>query len=275
MPKRRSALIGALAGALALAAGAAQANPWFERCMSPDSSAAQLADSCKRALDYGGLEKREQAMAWTNMGVGYAELGRHGEALDAYDGAAKADPSYFGLYPNRALSREARGQVRGALQDYETALKMKPGDTGSLMGRGALYLKRGVPDRALADFEAILAKDPRQPDALYNAGSALIALGRTADAERMYSRLIAAAPGDASAWLQRGLARRESAPDAAAADFAKAMELDPFWPDPYVARGQLRDQQGNREGANGDFRRAFELGYQSEWLMQRVQSIGG
>jgi Flp pilus assembly protein TadD len=58
-------------------------------------------------------------------------------------------------------------------------------------------------------------------------------------------------------------------------DFAKAMELDPFWPDPYVARGQLLDRQGDEEAANRDFRRAFELGYQSEWLTQRVQSIGG
>lgn len=266
--------VAALAVALFAAAQPAQANPHLKVCLDPGVSAQTMADFCQRALDFGFLSADEEAAALTNIGVGLSELGRYGDALAAFDKAIARNPRFFAAYPNRALAREKRGQVKGALDDYETALRMRPRDVGSLIGRGVLYLRRGVLDLALQDFEKAARADRRSLDAQYNLGLTYLALGRYGQAASALTAALRIAPSDPQSYLQRGLALRTLDAAGAERDFAKAMELRPWWSEPYVARGQMRDARGDREGANADFRKAFELGHQAEWLNQRISEIG-
>ena len=53
--------------ALAFAAGPASAQVHLRNCMEAKGASASLADSCRRALDAGGLSARQQAGAWVNM----------------------------------------------------------------------------------------------------------------------------------------------------------------------------------------------------------------
>ena len=136
---RRRLLALSLAPAMAGGwAGAAMANPHMKTCLDPDFTAPTIANFCTRALDWGGLKPAEAAAAWTNLGVANSELGRHGQALQAYDAAVAADPAFQPAYANRALAREKRGQVKGALDDFDRALRLNPADAGSLIGRAAL-----------------------------------------------------------------------------------------------------------------------------------------
>jgi len=68
------------------------------------------------------------------------------------------------------------------------------------------------------------------------------------------------APYVERAYVSRGLAELSAARfDAAAADFARALELNPRSPDAYLGRGTLRLRQGELAGALADFDRAIAL----------------
>jgi tetratricopeptide (TPR) repeat protein len=276
MNRIKSSLIPAALAAATLGLGtAASANPHLKVCLDPTVSAQTLADFCQRAVDFGFLSDEQEAAALTNIGVGLSELGRHGDALAAYDKAVARKPDFFAVYPNRALAREKQGQVKGALDDYAVALRLRPRDVGSLIGRGALYLKRGVADLALKDFEAAARADRSSLDAQYNLGLAHLALGRPGEAASAFTAALRIDPNDAYSHYQRGVALRAIDPAGAERDLARAIELRPQWAEPHVARGEMRDAAGDREAANADFRRAFELGYKAEWLNQRINEIGG
>ena len=61
----------------------------------------------------------------------------------------------------------------------------------------------------------------------------------------------------------------------AAEDFDKALSMAEEWGLAWFVRGRYRDGLGDREGANADFLRAYELGHSDPWLIQRVREISG
>jgi len=275
MRKSAAARLALAAALLAAPAGPARANEAFRTCMDPDVSSATMVDFCKRAVEWGGLTRREQAAAWTNVGVGLSELGRHGDALSAYDRAVAADPRFAPAYQNRALARQKRGMVKGALEDFAAALKLDPRDAPTLVARGVFYLERGLPEEALKDLDRAVRFDRDSADAWYHRGRALLMLGETGKAAESFTRTLRLDPNDAAARLQRAAARAKSDPRRARADYDAAVRLAPNWAEAFAARGRFLDAQGDRAGADADFRRAFELGYQAEWLNRRIEAMGG
>lgn len=264
-----------LIAALSLAAAPAAANPWLEPCLKAEGASTTLADRCGRALDWGGLSAREQAAAWTNIGVANAELGRDGDAMGAFDRAAAADPRFAPAFVNRALARARRGMTEAALEDWSRAAALRPDDPEPRLGRASLQLQRGRPEAALEDLNAALALDPENADAHFNRGLALAALNRREAAARAFSRVLALAPGDASAHLRRGLLHAESDPERALADLSEAVRLAPDWAEAWATRGRLQERLGRREAAAEDYRRAFELGHQAQWLNRKIEELGG
>ena len=61
----------------------------------------------------------------------------------------------------------------------------------------------------------------------------------------------------------------------AIADFDQAAKLSPTWAAPWFLSGRIMDRIGRTSDANQRFRRAFELGYNDPWLLNRIQSLGG
>lgn len=253
----------------------ALANPHYAVCIDPAVSVETMADFCRRALDWGGLDRWKQAAAWTNIGFAFAAQNSHGQAIDAFDRAIQIDSRFADAFVMRARSRERRGQVRGALEDYAAALEINPRDYGALTGRGAFYMRRNIFDLAYADFDRAVGVAPRDPDAQFNRGLALSRLGRRAAAITAFSAVLRLNPNDANAYLQRGLVHGLTDTAAAEADFAAAIRLSPQLAAAFVARGRLFDETGRTDQADKDFRRAFELGYQAEWLTERISRMGG
>ena len=82
-------------------------------------------------------------------------------------------------------------------------------------------------------------------------------------------------PDDAGAYLNRGRARAGLGHPGAGPDFDQAIALAPEWGGAWFVRGRYRDRQGQRDAANGDFIRAYELGYPDPWLQKRIREISG
>lgn len=262
---------------LNLGSGAAQAqlNTMIEICGSTDASPREIVNFCQRALASDQLDARTAAQVRANLGVGWFELGEYSNALAEYDRALASAPDLLGAYLNRARTYERLGRLRDAAADYATVIQRDPRAADAYLGRGAMLLANGDPGRSLDDFDQAIRLQPGWVSPIFNRGMAHHQLGMWLEAERDFSTVIQRNPDDAAAYLNRARARAGAGNRAAGADFDRAIKIDPEWGGAWFARGQYWEAQGNREAANRDFLRAYELGYPDPWLVQRVQEISG
>ena len=93
---------------------------------------------CDKALAGG-----PNAAVLSYKGIALAALGRHGEALGAYDRAAEIDPGNAGHHAGRGDALSALGRRGEALGAYDRAGEINPGGAGHHAGRGAMLAALG------------------------------------------------------------------------------------------------------------------------------------
>ena len=104
------------------------------------------------------------------------------------------------------------------------------------------YIARGQYDLALTRLDAALAIEPGYRPAIGNRGFIELQQGRIADARRTFEKLVSSDPKDARAWFNLGnVELAAGAPERAAAHFAKALELEPFFQAAADALAQARE----------------------------------
>jgi tetratricopeptide (TPR) repeat protein len=156
--------------------------------------------------------------AWsiTNHGVVLIALGRHTEALTAFDQALTLDPKHapslvergnaqlaldrhvealasydraLGLVAEHGEAWCGRGKALRALNrpadaliSFDRALRIRSGDGVALEHRGHALRDLGRREEALRCYRLALVIQPKSPDLLYLCGAVLIELGRNAEA---------------------------------------------------------------------------------------------
>jgi tetratricopeptide (TPR) repeat protein len=279
----RRILVGGLIGgfaALALAAGLtvparAQLHNAVEVCGDLKAEPRDLVRFCRMALDTGKLEPLAAAQVNANLGVGYFELGRYADAVDAYTAAIADAPRMVAPYVNRARAYERLRRPDEAAADYGEAIGLDPDAADAYLGRGVLLLRHGQTQAAIEDFTAAIRTEPDWIAPRFNRGVAYLDTGAHAEAARDFAEVLRRNPEDAAAWVNRGRALAAAGDPDAKAHFDAAIRLDPEWSGAWFARGKYHDAEGAREAANADFLRAYELGYADPWLIQRVREISG
>ena len=257
------------------APASAQIESLIEVCGDPQASPRDIVNFCQRALSSGKLDERASAQVRANLGVGFFELGQYRDAIAEYSRAIEAEPQMIAAYLNRARAYERLKQLREAAADYARALEIDPRAADAHLGRGAMLLGNGDPGRSIEDFSRAIRLQPGWIAPYFNRGMAYLQLGYWAESAEDFSVVIERNPQDAAAYLNRARARAGAGLASAGADFDRALEIDPEWGGGWFARGQYWETQGNREAANRDFLRAYELGYPDPWLHQRVRDILG
>jgi tetratricopeptide (TPR) repeat protein len=264
----------AVAAGLAVPA-AAQLRNAVEVCGNPKAAPRDIVRFCRMALDTGKLEPMAAAQVNANLGVGYFELGRYDDAVEAYTAAIADAPQMVAAYVNRARAYERLRRPEEAAVDYTQAVALDPDAADAFLGRGVLMLRHGEAQRAIDDFRAALRAEPDWIAPRFNLGVAYLDTGANAEAAKEFAEVLRQNQEDAAAWMNRGRALAAMGDPDAEAHFNAAIKLDPEWAGAWFARGQYHDQQGAREAANADFLRAYELGYADPWLIQRVREISG
>jgi len=136
--------------------------------------------------------KASSALLWDRGNV-YMEMGSTDIAISEFDAAIKIAPTSALYFEARADAHLKKKNFVAALSDVEKALELSPGSATALLGRGNIRRDQGSFDLALADYQASLEKDR-----------------------------------SARAHLNRGmLYQLMKKPAEAAADFRKALELEP------------------------------------------------
>ena len=178
-----------------------------------------------------------------NLGFGLAQLGRHQEAVQAYERALEIEPDYGFAHNNlgNALDKvgnrqEAIGHFRKALELDPTyaeahhnlanvlveenrlgealehsreAVRLRPDFAEAQNNLGNLLTRRGDAAEAVSHYRSALELKPGYAEAHNNLANALVALGRLREAISHYSEAIRIRPGYPEAQRNRELVLME------------------------------------------------------------------
>jgi Tfp pilus assembly protein PilF len=124
---------------------------------------------------------------------------------------------------------------------------------------GASYLDGDRAADALPHLEAAVRLNPRLATAQADLGSAQLAQGNRAGALDHLRRAAALAPHDATIAFNLGNVLAAASPSAAAAQYARALAINPDYADAHVNLGNLLFRQGRMADALPHFARAATL----------------
>jgi Flp pilus assembly protein TadD len=138
------------------------------------------------------------ATAGEHVAQAAAESGDFSLAAQIYARAAAANPADTAAQL-RYADALARGGDMAAARDLLKSRLATVSDPVQLRdGLGSIYVVTGQPALAIAEYDAVLAARPDDMRALVNKGVALDLLGRHDDAQVLYRKALALAPGDAA-----------------------------------------------------------------------------
>ncbi len=161
-------------------------------------------------------------------GIEMREMAAGGDAAQKADAATKAEEQF-------AL----------AVADYDAAIKASPKSDFLFLGRGAVQSVRGKYDLALVDYDEYVKRKPAEARAYNDRGTIY---NEQAKLEKASEKSVEA-----------GIKKAAPTFDKAAADFSKAVELDPKYVLGYVNRASTYTQVLKLDEALADFSKAIEI----------------
>lgn len=215
----------------------------------------------------------DDSLALSDRGVLWREKGDLERAIADFTAAIARDPlprsevggrGHVNVYANRGLAFWAKGDIDHALADFDAAVARDPQDVEARYHRAQIRVARRDLTGAVADLDEVIRRDPTLADAYYLRGAARYDLYMTvspwidprdlAGAIADFGDVIRLQPDNASAFYARGLADSISGEnDRAAADFAKAVEINPFHKDALAALKALRPDYQPAKNPVGDW----------------------
>ncbi len=169
-----------------------------------------------------------------------------GNAALRAENFAEAEAAFsrcLALATHRGLVRFARGYARlcnqdysGAIQDFTVVLEGDPVNIDAMIHRALAYHGRREYAQALTDLETALEQGTSQTRPYFVLAAIYRAQGDHRAADRVRAEGRRRRPTDPASWLARGLDSAREDPEAALADFAAALRLDP------TSRRALRSQ---------------------------------
>ena len=93
------------------------------------------------------------AVAYNNRGLAYANKGQHDRAIEDYNKAIQLNPNDALTYSARGNAYSNKGQYDRAIEDYNKAIQLDPNDAAAYAVRGIAYYKKGNMGRAISDLQ--------------------------------------------------------------------------------------------------------------------------
>lgn len=165
--------------------------------------------------------------AYNNRGTAYWKLGRHKDALNDFDRAAKIGPEVALTFINMGNVHADMGQIEKAVSDYTRAIELDPENGLAYSNRGLVWSGLRRFDMALPDFDrAIELGHPGLYKSLMKRGVIKFGTNDFDGAIQDFSRVIKLTPNYAEAYFYRGQAyKQKNQPGKAQKDMEKALQL--------------------------------------------------
>lgn len=112
------------------------------------------------AIESGGLDKQNLAIAHNNRANAYDDKGDSQRALEDYDQAIHLDPRLAEAYYNRGRALYRLGRIQDALRDYDKVVSLLPDLPSAYFNRSIILLALKERGRAIEDLRKALQLDP-------------------------------------------------------------------------------------------------------------------
>ena len=236
-------------------------------------------------------------LSWNNKGLAHLDLHENEKALDAYEHALKADPTYYDAQFNMGVTLNNLKRYQEAAVAYNNAVAIKPNDPEAYYSRaqvfsngneieksiadyekaielgikkpahevqaamGNAYLAAKLYDQAIQKFEEAIKGEPKV-DYYFKMGNAMAASGRMDAAIAAYENCIKLAPDFADAYNNKGnaLASQQRFSEALPM-FEEALRIKPDAANFRCNLGLAKHGMGDLKGACADWQKAVMGGY--------------
>jgi len=141
---------------------------------------------------------RLEARCHNGLGNVYAGLGRHEEAVAAYQRAIELDPKLAAPHNGLGNVYADLSCHQEAVAEYQRAIELDPQSAYPHNGLGNIYRALGRHEEALAEYQRAIELDPKDATPYNGLGNVYYILGRYDDAITEYQRAIELDPRDAA-----------------------------------------------------------------------------
>jgi len=180
----------------------------------------------------------------------FETAGKLSEARDQYYRALSLDPRSTDVMVRISQLCAQLGEFDRSLEFAERALAKDPNDWRALWLQGAARFSTGHAQEALAPLERASEIDSTQVEVLRTTARVAESLGRTAEAEEAWRRLVWADEDDGEAWFQVAAAQaRRGDFKGASASLDRAVEINPSRPGLMFLQGWVKENLGDEAGA--------------------------
>ena len=211
-------------------------------------------DDALRDADYLIAHKPAMAHGWSIRGNIRVRRKDWNGALDDCNEALRRDADHRPALMTRSQAFGALGRFDEALADLDRAIALDPSDPLGWFNRSTMHTARRDFARAVADLDEALTRDER-PGWLSNRAAAKVALGQPEAAMADYNRALELDANDPHTWYNRGnlFGNRGDLP-AALSDFTHAIQLQPAFAQALHNRAVVLKQMGRDRDALADLR---------------------
>jgi len=108
------------------------------------------------------------ALAWSSLGEAYGNLGRPGEAIEAYREALRLKPDSAEAWNNLGHAYGSLRRHREAIGAFQEVLRLKPDHANAWYNLALVYGKSGNRSAALEALKELRRYDPQKADELFN-----------------------------------------------------------------------------------------------------------
>ena len=167
------------------------------------------------------------ATSWLLLGDVLRKKHEYEPAAAAFDVASSLSRDSTGAIFQRGLCWLAAGKSNRAIDDFTAVIQRRPDLDSPRLNRALAYLGQERHELALADLNAAMEDGCRESRAYFLRSRVHQKLGHAREALADLQAGLQQTPVDAISWIARGVARMNSDPQAALADFESALKLDP------------------------------------------------
>jgi arylsulfatase A-like enzyme/Tfp pilus assembly protein PilF len=209
------------------------------------------ADDPKRLI--AAADQLNRVLAAFTGGAGEAAMAGAREIMRAHPSFTTA----FGVY---ASMQRDTGDLAGAIATLEDTVRRNIADQSVMVVLAGYLQESGAFDRAASLLEAVVGSHPDYADAYNSLGVVYSRLGRHADAQAAYRKVIELDPTSAKAYENIGIDALSAGNLAAAGDaLGRALSLDPALAGAHNALAAVHMRQGRLDDATAEWKAALDI----------------
>lgn len=168
----------------------------------------RMIAACTALISSNLLRDFDLAVAYSNRGAAYDDLGAYQKAINDYGAAIKINPDDPEVYVFRGLAYEKTRRLNKAMADYSRALEIDPSNVRAFSYRAWVAFKTKRYAAGLADANQAIQLAPTEATAFHARAEIYMATGRRELALSDYRTAARLAPNDGR--IKAALARHSS-----------------------------------------------------------------